>query len=97
VVLHCSLLGALAACRTVAISPDDASWTIAGQEENAEATWRAGAVQVTVPLKLRGDANMLTGQIRNAGTAAFVTFAPSDAVDRRGLSGTLSGERPELG
>jgi hypothetical protein len=52
---------------------------------------------VSVPLALRGDATMLTGSIRNAGAAAFVTFVPSAAVDRLGLSGTLSGERPDAG
>ncbi len=92
------LIAALGACRSVHVVPGDESWTITGENEAAKATWETGTVQVTVPLALRGDATMLTGSIRNAGTAAaFVTFAPSAAVDRRGLSGTVSGERAEAG
>jgi hypothetical protein len=92
------LVAGLGACRSVAVVPDDESWTVAGLDENAEATWRTGAVRVTVPLALRGDATLLTGSIRNAGpAAAFVTFAPSAEVDRRGLSGALSGERADVG
>lgn len=92
------LAAALGACRSVAVVPDDASWTITGADEHAEATWVSGPVRVTVPLVLPGDATLLTGSVRNAGPAAvFVTFAPSAEVDRRGLGGTLSGERPDAG
>jgi hypothetical protein len=91
------LVAALGACRSVAVVPDDESWTVTGADKDAEATWATGTVQVKVPLALRGDATMLTGSIRNAGAAAFVTFAPSLAVDRRGLSGALSGERAKVG
>ena len=91
------LIAALGACRSVTVVPDDESWTITGEDEDAEATWGTGTVRVTVPLELRGDATMLTGSIRNAGATAFVTFVPSAAVDRLGLSGTLSGERAEAG
>jgi hypothetical protein len=91
------LIAALSACRSVTVAPDDESWTITGEDDDAEATWGTGTVHVTVPLALRGDATMLTGSIRNAGAAAVVTFAPSAAVDRLGLSGTISGERAEAG
>jgi hypothetical protein len=53
---------------------------------------------VIVPLALTGDATMLQGTILNTGTAvAVVTFVPSAEVDRRGLTGDLSGPRPEAG
>jgi hypothetical protein len=91
------LVAALGACRSVAILPDDESWTITGKDEDARATWGTGPIQVTVPLALRGDATMLTGSVRNTGTAASVTFVPSADVHRRGLSGALFGERAEAG
>jgi hypothetical protein len=89
------LVAALSACRSVVVVPDDPSWTITGREETAVATWRTGTVEVSVPLELRGDATVLWGTIRNAGSAAVVSFEPSAEVDRRGLSGTLYGTRPD--
>jgi hypothetical protein len=91
------VLAALGACRSVVVVPDDASWTLTGKEETAEATWRTGPISVTVPLALRGDATMLTGTIRNAGPATVMTFVPSIETERRGLGGVVTGTRPEAG
>jgi len=88
----------LAACRGVTIAPDDASWTVAGTGQDAEATWRAGTVEVAVPLELRGDATMVTGSVRNGGTGvARVSFTPPHLDERRWTIGTVSGDRAGTG
>jgi len=89
------LVATLGACRSVAVLPNDESWTITGADENSQATWSTGPVRVTVPLELSGDKTKLSGTIRNAGTAAVVTFVPSAEVHRRGLNGAVSGARVE--
>jgi hypothetical protein len=97
-VLCACLAAALAGCRGVTIAPDDASWAVIGTGPDAEATWRTGAVEVAVPLALRGDATMVTGSVRNGGTGvARVSFAAPVEDDPRKSFGTVSGERPEGG
>lgn len=93
-VVACAGLGG---CRSTTIAAGDGAWTVTGEGGDARATWRAGDVEVVVPLRVPVDARTVAAEVRNSGPDAVVlTFAAPNGADAPVPVGTVSGGSPTL-
>ena len=86
---------AVAGCKTVVLTPHEASWTVQDADSGQQAVWRVADVELGVPLRLRSD--RISGEIRNSGTGPIsVAFRPHQAGDPGISIGTASGGPPHF-